>query len=357
MALVKILADASLPSLPALFEPAFTLTPYHNEEQLHSLLSNHDVLLCRSTLRVNAELLRHRSIQCVATASSGIDHIDSNYLSQKGVHLFDAKGSNARAVADYVVATLGALHQMGKSVGKRAGIIGVGEVGARVASRMLAAGFEVIYFDPPRALKDNNHVYCSLTDLTTCDVLCIHANLHQETLFPSKNLLNANFFAQLKSDVIIINAARGGIINEEDLVAKPWPIIYCTDVYNNEPTINSRIVNFSTLCTPHIAGHSIEAKTAAVVQLSRQLHHYYGFTEPTVEKTSTHHDFISADGKTWQEYVLNLYNPLVETLVLKAAIDKKDVFLTQRKAHQDRHDFNYYSSSGLEQQTKLLLGY
>lgn len=350
---IKILADASLPGLRPLFPAPFSLSLYHNKDQLIDLLPTHDVLLCRSTLPVNAKLLTNSRIQCVATASSGTDHIDSEYLEQRNIRLFDAKGSNARAVADYVVATLAA-HQ---PTGKLAGVIGIGEVGSRVVERLHAAGFKVICFDPLKAPHDKHHHYVTLTELTACDVICIHANLHETAPFPSKHLLNADFMAQLKSGVTLINASRGGIVNENALLSTPTKMTYCTDVYCNEPLIDARIIDLATICTPHIAGHSIEAKQAAIIQISQQLHQYFGFTAPicTIEK----HDVTATRPicqTTWQDCVLNIYNPMMETQALKTGKNKHDTFLVQRKAHTQRHDFNRYKIDGLDEQTKLVLG-
>lgn len=343
---INILADASLPELETLFKAPFVLTRYQSQQQLIDLLPDQNILLCRSTLRVDANLLTNSSIQCVATASSGTDHIDNDYLMQHNLTLFDAKGSNARAVADYVVSIL-SVHQ---PIGKLAGVIGVGEVGSRVVERLQAAGFTVLCFDPLKKHQNKSHQYCSLAELTACDVLCIHANLHESLPFPSKDLLNGDFLAQLKPGVTLINASRGGIVNEEALLSMTKPLTYCTDVYNNEPSIDPRIVDISAVCTPHIAGHSIEAKQKAVIQVSQQLHRYYGLKMPLSTVLNQHTDC------QMQPFILNPYNPLVETRTLKVASDKKNAFLTLRKAHQYRHDFNCYDTSGMDQQTKLLFG-
>lgn len=355
---IKILADASLPGLTDLFSPPFSLTLYQNQQQVANLLPGHNVLLCRSTLNVNTALLANSDVQCIATASSGTDHIDNNYLNQRNIALIDAKGCNARAVADYVVATIGALHSGGKSSGKRAGVIGVGEVGSRVVTRLRAAGFDVACFDPLKASQDKNYPYVSLADLTTCDLLCIHANLHETPPYPSRGLLNADFLSQLKAGTIIINAARGGIIDEEALLSLTTPITYCTDVYIGEPAINPRIIDFATLCTPHIAGHSIEAKYAALVEVSKKLHLHYGLlasvsAAPTALLPDRRYDTIAP----WEQCVLDLYNPQLETCILKAAADKKAAFLTLRQAHLSRHDFNVYNLAGINQQIRSLLGF
>lgn len=356
--LIKILADASLPGLSELLAPSFSITRYQNQSDVSDLLLNHDILLCRSTLKVNAGLLANSAIQCVATASSGTDHIDSTYLQQNNITLIDAKGSNARAVADYVVATIATLHHLKKSIGTRAGVIGIGEVGSRVVARLQAAGFDVICFDPLKAQENNDYSYASsLADIATCDVISIHANLHETLPYPSNNLINADFLSKLKANTIIINAARGGIIDEKALLTLTKPIIYCTDVYLNEPAINPNIVDFATLCTPHIAGHSIEAKYKAIVDVSQKLHLQFGLPIPSIAKSNT---LISNDQGSnklsWQACVLALYNPQLETNILKAGIDKTAAFLSLRHAHQSRHDFNIYNLDGINQQTRSILG-
>ena len=324
---IKLLADATLPCLTTQYRHPFELTLYHNHKELLDVISAHDVLLCRSTLQVNELLLNNTPIRIVATASSGIDHIDTDYLKQHDITLFDAKGSNAAAVADYVITTLETLTQLKIPFGKKAGVIGVGEVGTRVVKRLQALDWDVRCFDPIKEQKVYN--YCTLNEIAACDVLCIHPNLHNKSPFSSQKLINTDFLAKLKPGTILINAARGGIVDEEALLAAPQPICYCTDVYCNEPSINPKIVHFATLCTPHIAGHTIEAKFAAVEQLSRQLHDYYGLQQP----------FCSLSPCPSSCVQMASYNPLIDTHLLKAAHDKKLAFLVQRKSHH-RHEIS-----------------
>ena len=354
---MKILADATLPNLFLLFKEPFSLTVYNNQHELLDLLPNHDVLICRSTLVVSKKLLANTQIRCVATASSGVDHIDNEYLKKQKIALFDAKGCNAIAVADYVVATLACLQQNNYVVGNKAGVIGVGEVGTRVVTRLKAAGFNVVCFDPLKASLDKLHHFCPLSELSSCDLLCIHANLHNKAPFPSANLLSRRFLSSLKPGTIIINAARGGIVNEEALLSSSTPITYCTDVYQGEPTINADIVDFAALCTPHIAGHSIESKIKAIVKISQQLHHHFGlpFSPITIPLQGELPILRSTDH--WQDTILQLYDPLVDTVVLKSAQDKTRAFLTQRQAHDYRHDFSFYDASQLHQSTKRLMGH
>lgn len=103
---MNILADASLPGLKQAFPKPFHLTEYHHPDEIAQLLPGQDILLCRSTLKVNQSLLKNHCLQYVATASSGTDHLDHLWLGSQNIQVIDAKGSNAQAVADYVVACL-----------------------------------------------------------------------------------------------------------------------------------------------------------------------------------------------------------------------------------------------------------
>lgn len=356
---MNILADASLPGLEQAFPKPFHLTKYHHPHEINSLLSEQDVLLCRSTLKVNQTLLKNHSLSYVATASSGTDHLDRLWLSSQNIKIIDAKGSNARAVADYVISCLAYLEHLQLVQGNKAGIIGLGKVGTQVAERLQSLGFEMLTYDPPKEVREP-HIFqsCTLEELYQVDLLCIHAELHGTLPYPSANLINKNFLDRLKPGCILINAARGGIINEEDLLLSPQQLVYCTDVYLNEPNIDERIINKSTLCTPHIAGHSLQAKYAAIAMISSTLHQIVGLSLPKFAEPEFTHVINFEEDKLWHESVLKIYNPYEETLILKQAADKKAAFLNLRKNHQTRHDFSQYSSNSMmnNNTTKLLLG-
>ncbi len=338
--MIKLLADASLPGLQTLFKSPFQLTTYQQEADVASLLKTQDILLCRSTLKVTAALLTAATnLRCVATASSGSDHIDKTYLNAHDILCLDAKGSNALAVANYVLASFAYLEKMQLLPGRRVGIIGMGAVGQQVMSMLEAIDCEVIPCDPIRANEDRLFHSATMADMTQCDVICVHANLHTTQPFPSYDLLNKTFFQQLKPNTVIINASRGNIVNEDDLLNVQNKLIYCTDVYCNEPHPNAHILERATLCTPHIAGHTIEAKQRAVIYLAKALHSLYQIAIPTACSQAL--PIISLPlGTDWSTQILSLYHPEQETQLLKQAQDKSAVFLTLRRAHQFRHDFS-----------------
>ncbi len=335
---MKILADASLPELQTFFKKPFELTLYKHEREIPDLIVGQDVLLCRSTLKVNADLLVNSTVRFVGTASSGIDHIDEDYLRTNGITLIDAKGSNAQSVTDYVLASVAYLQQQHLLLGKQAAVIGVGAVGQCVSASLEKAGFQVILYDPPRALREIHFHSASLQQVLECDLLCIHANLHHKNPFPSYNMFHQDHFAQLKKQAVIINASRGGILNEGDLLSCPSSPIYCTDVYLNEPNISDALINYATLCTPHIAGHSIEAKRRAVMQVAGALYGYANIPFPVPQEPVVMPPDLPLN---WQKKALFLYNPQLETQMLKQSEDRPEMFLRLRRLHQFRHDFNW----------------
>jgi len=354
---MNILADASLPGLQQAFPAPFHLTLYHHPNELETKLNGQDILLCRSTLKVNETLKGLQHLKYVATASSGTDHIDQHYLQKKHIEVVSAKGSNANSVADYVIANIAFLidKKQLQLENKTVGIIGLGEVGTKVYERLKALNLRLLCFDPPKAERQFEFRSCSFASLFKCDILCIHAHLHSIAPYPSYNLINDAFFKRLRKKIIIINASRGGIVNETDLLEHPTKVDYCTDVYMDEPNVNPKIIQFASLCTPHIAGHSIEAKYNAVSMISSFFHKKLKLKAPLLnfpKNTSLH---LKENQRNWEKVILSIYNPFPETQTLKNAVNLTDTFVQLRKKHHYRHDFKIYDPKNLK--TNELLSY
>ncbi len=308
------------------------------------MLLNHEILICRSTLKVNNNLLNTSNrLRIIATASSGVDHISQDCLLKNNIVLFDAHGSNAPAVADYVLSCLAYLKYENLLPQGQVGIIGYGAVGNAVHDYFRLLNYKVIVYDPLKALHNNKFKSALVNELFNCQILCIHANLHDDLPYPSKNLINYDFLQQLSAGTVIINAARGGIVNEIDLIhyCARNQLIYCTDVYQNEPDINPDVIKLSTICTPHIAGHSIEAKKLAVTMIVNKIYNYYNLSY------KVKNDKLPLNGNLqnlllmWHNNkILNLYNPQFETKQLQVAIDNlMRTFINLRVQHNYRHNY------------------
>lgn len=339
---MNVLADASLPGLKEAFPHPFHLTVYHNIQELTSFLNNQDILVCRSTLKVNSQLLDQSALKYVATASSGTDHLDLKFLRAQNIQVIDAKGCNATAVADYVISCLAYLKKQQISLGENAGVIGMGRVGRQVHARLKALRFDIKTYDPPRSAFDKSFESCSLSELYDCDLLCIHPELHHVPPYPSFNLINDEFLSHTKANCVLLNASRGGVVDEKALLSQTKPLIYCTDVYLNEPELNPKIIQRATLATPHIAGHSLEAKYLAVEIISQQIHAAFHLPSPQYAIPPKPSVFQYNPKQPWEEQVLAIYNPVYESNALKKTDAIKTKFQALRKQHKTRHNFSTY---------------
>lgn len=352
---MKLLIDGTLPDVENIFDnPPFEIQIWHNKNELNHLIKNSDILVCRATLQVNQELLETSQVKYVATATSGIDHLDTRYLKLKNIQYFDAKGANANAVADYVISTLAYLRINAILKGKMVGIIGFGEVGSRVYRRLGVIGYECRVFDPFKPIISADYVG-SVEQLKSCDLILIHANFHENQPHPSKNLINQPFLNQLKKGTVIVNASRGGIVNETDMLSQIPNLVYCTDVYENEPYISKQIIQSSTICTPHIAGHSIEAKKRALQVIKTKILKAIGFKNSSDSLKFNTIGQLSL-GSSWEKGVLSLYDPSIETQSMKKLLPNQNEFARLRSQHSNRHEFCTYDDSMLTNVEKIILG-
>jgi erythronate-4-phosphate dehydrogenase len=239
-------------------------------------LKNADILLVRSVTRVNEALLKDTNISFVGSATSGIDHIDTDYLKQSERRFSHAPGSNARSVAEYVLSSLYAAAEYHDFdlANKTVGIIGCGQVGSRVKRFMESLGVECLLNDPPLAEQTSTGAYVDLERIADADIITIHVPLTTEGKYPSNQLVNKAFLDRLKSDVILINTARGEVVDESALLSfkesNPNAKLIL-DVWCNEPKINIDIFQQAFIGTPHIAGYSYDGKLKATKILAAAL--------------------------------------------------------------------------------------
>lgn len=338
----RLLYDALLPDIQEAFPCTFERIPYQTPEVLGTLLQQGDILLCRSTLKVPNLQMHKRTPRLVATASSGSDNFDKIALKKLGIPFFDARGCNAESVADFALCCLAILREMTGALPSPVGIFGVGTVGQTVAKRFAALGIELILFDPPRALQDKRFQSASEAALLQCPLIFLHADLHQQAPYASYHWFNRERLAALPDDAILVNLARGALVDEIALLAEVPRIAFISDVFEHEPNIASDMVAKALFCTPHIAGHSLEGKRQAVRILSQKIHAELALPMPSFAPFAKVQAAAILDESTWQERCLAIYDPRVESTKLKAASAEHltETFLSLRKAHDFRHNFS-----------------
>ena len=273
---MKIVADQQIPHAAQAFSEFAEVTLCNGREITAEKIHDADVLLLRSVTTVNADLLEDSQVKFVATATSGLDHIDLAYLERNNIGFAHAKGSNARSVAEYLLSSLFVIadqHDF-KFKDKTVGVIGCGEVGSRVVELLETLGAKTIINDPPLKDKCGDEKYRDLHDLFSADIISLHVPLTSEGPYPTENLLDAQFLSQLNDDVILLNTARGGVINEAALknhLASHENMKVVLDVWEDEPDINLELLTEVDIGTPHIAGYSTDGKIHATEMIFESL--------------------------------------------------------------------------------------
>ena len=202
--------------------------------------------------------------------------MDLDYLDSRDIPLFDAKGCNANSVAEYVLSCLFVLsEQYGAELeGRSAGIIGCGNVGARLRHLLQAIGIETRVYDPFIRDEHNACPFRDLDHVLASDIITLHVPLTTSGEHPTARMVDREFLDRLKRDVIFINTARGGVVNERaliDFARENRASRLVLDVWDNEPDINIELLNMSALATPHVAGYSARAKLNATRIVYEQL--------------------------------------------------------------------------------------
>ena len=238
-------------------------------------LKDFDALIVRSRTRVNEKLLRGSKIKFVGSTVAGLDHIEKNYLEDSGIALSSAQGCNANAVSEYVIS---AIANLSKDYGfklsnKTLGIIGVGNVGRRLEVKAKQLGMKTLLNDPPREALEGSDNFTSLESALSADIVTFHTPLTYSGLNPTYKLLDSHNFKHINNDAIVINAARGGIINET-VWEKTQTKANIIDCWENEPNINLNLQKSAYWATPHIAGHSIDAKFMGSFMIYKDLCKY-----------------------------------------------------------------------------------
>ena len=260
-----LIADRDIPFLAGVFENWFDVRYLPGREIGPDDVRDAVALVVRTRTRCDAALLEGSSVQLVATATIGTDHIDLDYCATHGIAVASAPGCNAAAVAQYVAVALRTLCL--DRPGATLGVVGVGHVGTKVADRARRAGMRVLLSDPPREAAEGPAGFTPLPELLAqSDVVTLHIPLWPE----NRDFANAAFFAAMKEGASLINASRGEVLDEEALLAvRPKLDKLVLDVWKNEPAINRGLLAVADIATPHIAGYSIQGKingTQAVVR-------------------------------------------------------------------------------------------
>ena len=317
---MKIVADKAIPFVEPFFSTLGEVELLNEAELTAASVREADCLVVRTVTRVNEELLARSRAQCVASATTGTDHIDLECLRSRGILVFDAKGCNARAVAEYALSSLFALSaDNGLALeGKIAGIIGCGNTGGRLRRLLDAIGVETRVYDPFIRDQNGSLVFQELDEVLDADIISLHVPLTTIGEHPTWRMVGRDFLKRLKTDVTFINTSRGSVADERELLrfAKRNPASrLALDVWDNEPCINQELLAAATLATPHIAGYSLDARVNATRRVYEQARDFFGLPArppavslPPREKAELRLDKFGDDMEAARTAVLAAYD-------------------------------------------------
>jgi erythronate-4-phosphate dehydrogenase len=281
---MKIVADPNIPFVKEAFGLLGKVDLIPGRQITPAAVRDADALLVRSVTPVNAALLDGSRVRFVATATIGFDHIDREYLSQRGIDFASAQGSNANSVAEYIVAAMLELAHRHKFRlrDKTLGVVGVGNVGSQVVQYAEALGMRVLQNDPPRERAEYSATpspqpspprgegvrrspFVSLDEvISKADIITLHVPLARAGEDATFHLFDKDRLGALASrKPILLNASRGAVVDNPALLKAidgEWLGGVVLDVWEHEPNISPELVDVVDIGTPHIAGYSFDGK-------------------------------------------------------------------------------------------------
>ncbi|HDJ34289.1 MAG TPA: 4-phosphoerythronate dehydrogenase [Bacteroidetes bacterium] len=280
--MLKITADEQIPFLRSVLEPYARVEYLPGNLIRKDHLKNTDALIIRTRTRCNPSLLEGTRIRFIATATIGYDHIDTGYCSRKGIAWANAPGCNASSVMQYMASVLAFLHlQKHISFSEQVlGIIGVGHVGKKVHQLASLMGIPVLLYDPPRARAEGRQGFSTLDEIfERATLLSFHVPLNRKDPDKTYHMGNAEFFKRMQQPFILINTARGEVLETRGVLeAMESGKIKAAvlDVWENEPHVDSTLLKNALIATSHIAGYSTEGKANGTAMSVRSLARHFG---------------------------------------------------------------------------------
>lgn len=294
---MKLVIDEDIPFIKGVFEPYGEVFYCNGAEINKRVIKDADGLIIRTRTKCTERLLEGSSVRFIASATIGTDHVDLPYCLSRGIHFSNAAGCNSLAVMQYVFTALFSLAGVGRfslRYGPSAfregvqtiGVIGVGNVGSKVAAFGEYLGFKILRNDPPReeaqreALKrgeireEEVAPFCSIEKILGCsDIITLHVPLTETT----ENMADESFFSKMKNGALFINSSRGEVVEEKALIRNRDRLsALVLDVWRDEPVINGRLLSLTDIATPHIAGYSVEGKANGTLMVIEAAARHFG---------------------------------------------------------------------------------
>lgn len=332
---MKILADAHIPYLKGIAEQFGEVEYLPGNQFTRDAIKEKDALIVRTVTHFGEEILSGSNVKLICSATIGFDHIDTSWCDSHGVAWRTAPGCNAASVEQYLTACLLYLaekYQFSLKE-KTIGIVGVGNVGSKVETACKKLGMRVLLNDPPREEREGSALF---TDIETiqreADIITFHTPLTKTGRHKTHHLADDYFLASVEKKPFIINAARGGITDNQALkkaIHNRSIAGVVIDCWENEPEIDRELFQLTDIATPHIAGYSADGKWTATKMSLENLNQFFNLG---IEKVCYQEIPLPSNSiidlrditpeQQLQHAVWHTYNPMAETAVLKSSPEK-----------------------------------
>ncbi|EPG7577777.1 4-phosphoerythronate dehydrogenase PdxB [Providencia huaxiensis] len=350
---MKILVDENMPYAQTLFSELGEVKAVPGRPIPEQELIDADALMVRSITKVNESLLGNTPVKFVGTATAGFDHIDTEWLSTANIGFSSAPGCNAIAVVEYVISSLLLLAERDNFDlrDKTVGIIGVGNVGGRLAARLSAWGVKTLLCDPPRAAKGDEEPFVSFEDLLErADVITFHTPLNMSGEYQTFHLMDEARLAKLRAGTILINASRGEVVDNKALLSvlnRGKKLSVILDVWEPEPDLDTALLALVDIGTPHIAGYTLEGKARGTTQVYEAYCQFLGKSSQVCLSSLLPKPDINQltfNGKLTQNQLKRLvhlvYDVRRDDAALRAVAGGKGEFDKLRKNYQERREWS-----------------
>jgi erythronate-4-phosphate dehydrogenase len=266
---IHIVVNKHTPYVVQALEEIGNVTALGTHEITRDAIRDADILIVRSETKVNRDLLEGSRVKFVGTVTIGTDHVDEEYLTEKGIAFVSAPGSNSNSVSEYITA---ALLDLARTYHfnlneKTIGIVGVGNVGSKVWRKAEALGMRVLLNDPPLERQGSSYPLHSLDELMDADFVTVHVPLTRLGPDATYHLFDEKRIHDMKRNAVLINTSRGAVVETEALkgaLLEKHLAGAVLDVWEGEPSIHASLLDLVTLGSPHIAGYSLDGKLNAL---------------------------------------------------------------------------------------------
>ena len=351
---MKIIVDENMPYAEELFSQLGEVILKPGRTLTADDLVDVDALMIRSVTKVNAELIsKANKLKFVGTATAGMDHVDQALLQEKGIFFTAAPGCNKVGVAEYVFSVMMVLaQQQGFSVfDKTVGIIGAGQVGSYLEKCLKGMGINVLINDPFKQEEGDSRSFTPLAELIErSDIITLHTPITKDGPYPTHHLIDEKVLNGLRSDQILINAARGPVVDNQALkqrLLKNDGFTAALDVFEFEPEVDMELLPLLAFATPHVAGYGLEGKARGTTMifnsycefLNNELRAHASDLLPTAPVPTMVLD------RAWDEATLHnitqlIYDVRKDDALFRREISKPGSFDLMRKNYWDRREYS-----------------